>query len=105
MPIREKRIYSGKFLEIEIYPISKNERNKSRKRKLKESLNKQKNLNDKNARKHLRRLLNTNFTDKDIALHLTYDNENLPGSEEEAKRNVSNFLRRVKNYRRKRGME
>ena len=105
MPIREKRIYSGRYLEIEIYPISKKERNKSRKRKLKESVNKQKNLNDKNARKHLRRLINGNFDDGDIFLHLTYDEKNLPGSEEEAKKQLTNFLRRVKNYRRKRGME
>ncbi|MGG7077628.1 rolling circle replication-associated protein [Clostridium sardiniense] len=98
MPYREKRIYSGNMLEIEIFPISFQERKHSRKRKEKESLTKQKNLNDKNAKKHLIRLLNTNFTDKDLSVTLTYDNENLPQSEEEARKDVINFLRRVKRY-------
>ena len=105
MPIREKRIYSGNFLEIEVYPISKKEQHQKRKKKCKESLPKQRNLNDKNARKHLRRLINTNFTDKDIALHLTYDDKSLPSNEEEAKRNLTNFFRRVKNYRKRNGLE
>lgn len=105
MPIREKKIYSGKYLEVEIYPITKQEQKQKRKKKTKVSLPKQRNLNDKNAKKHLRRLINTNFTDKDIALHLTYDNKHLPRDEEEARRNLSNFFRRVKNYRKKHGME
>ena len=46
----------------------------------------QKNLNMKNAIKHFVRLVNRNFTSKDIAMHLTYDNFNLPESYEQAKR-------------------
>lgn len=53
MPYREKKIYSGDILEIEIYPISKIERKQKRKIKEKESKKKQKNLNDKNAKKQL----------------------------------------------------
>ncbi|MDS0527844.1 hypothetical protein NNC19_19305 [Clostridium sp. SHJSY1] len=105
MPIREKRIYSGKYLEVEIYPITKNEQKQKRGKKNKISLPKQKNLNDKNSKKHLRRLINANFTDKDIVFHGTYDEENLPKSEEEAKKNVQNFLRRIKTYRKKNGLE
>jgi len=104
MAVREKKIYSGKILEIEIYNITKLERSKSRKKKLKESLNKQKNINNKNARKQLTRLANTNFTDKDLAVHLTYDNKNLPQSEEEAKKDVVNYIRRLNHYRKKRGI-
>ena len=36
MAIREKKYKCGKYLEIEIYPISKIEQKKSRKRKKKE---------------------------------------------------------------------
>ena len=89
MPYREKRIYSGKYLEVEIYSISKKERNKKRKRKQKESLTKQKNLNDKNAKKHLIRLVNANFSDNDLAVHLTYDNKNVPTSEDEARKHLN----------------
>lgn len=104
MPIREKRYETGKYLEIEIYPISLQDRNKSRAKKKKESRREQKNLNDKNAKKHLRRLLNTNFTDDDLALHLTYSDDNLPKSEEDAIKDRNNFIRRVKNYRKKHGL-
>lgn len=104
MPYREKRIYSGKMLEVEIYPISLKEKRKSRSKKRKESKIKQKNLNEKNAKKHLVRLLNTNFTDKDISLTLTYDNKNLPKNEDEARRDVVNYIRRLKNYRKRRGL-
>lgn len=105
MPYREKKIYSGKMLEVEIYPITLQERKQKRKKKEKESLPKQKNLNDKNARKHLIRLLNRNFTDKDIAVHLTYTDKELPQTEEEARRDVGNYLRRIKHYRKKNGLE
>jgi hypothetical protein len=105
VPYREKKIYSGKILEVDIYPISIQERKQKRKKKEKVSLPKQKNLNDKNARKHLTRLINTNFTDKDLAVHLTYSNNSLPSSEEEAKKDITNFLRRVKHYRKKNNLE
>lgn len=103
MPYREKRIYSGNMLEVEIYFITEWDRHRPRKEKCKckESSTKQKNLNNKNARKHLTRLVNANFTNRDIALHLTYDDKNLPGSEKEARRDVWNYIRKMKNYRKK----
>lgn len=104
MPIREKKFYCGKYLDIEIYPITKQEQKQKRKKKEKESKKVQKNLNDKNAKKHLRRILNTNFTDEDVVVHLTYSEKNLASSEEEAVRDRNNFIRRVKNYRKKNGL-
>lgn len=102
MPYREKKIYSGNILEVEIYPITLQERKQPRRKKVKLSLPKQKNLNDKNAKKHLIRLVNNNFTDhQDLSVTLTYDDKNLPGSEEEARKDVTNFIRRVKHYRKK----
>lgn len=101
MPYREKRIYSGNMLEIEIYPISKVEQTMPRKKKGKESSLKQRNLNDKNAKKHLIRLTNNNFTDDDISGHYTYDKEHLPKTPEEAKRILINYLRRINHYRKK----
>lgn len=104
MPYREKKIYSGKMLEIEIYPITERERKQPRKRKEKESAPKQKNLNDKNAKKHLIRLINTNFTDFDLSVHLTYADQSLPHTEDEARRDIINYLRRIKHYRKKNGL-
>ncbi|MBB6622255.1 hypothetical protein H7E67_02320 [Clostridium gasigenes] len=104
MPYREKRIYSGDILEIEIYPISKIERKQRRKKKQKESQKKQKNLNDKNAKKHLIRLINTNFKKRDLHVTLTYNKNNLPKSEYEARKDVANFIRRLKCYIKKNGL-
>ncbi|MDM0874808.1 hypothetical protein QTI50_15065 [Clostridium perfringens] len=98
MIYREKKIYSGDMLEVEIYPISLRDRNQSRKKKEKISVPKQRNLNNKNSIKHLIRLLNTNFSNKDYSVTLTYDNKNLPSNEEKAKRDVSNYIRRIKRY-------
>jgi hypothetical protein len=104
LPYREKKIVSGTNFEVEIFPISLKEKNKSRKTKRKESLPKQKNLNEKNARKHLIRLANTNFTDQDLVVHLTYTDKTLPKTAAEARADVINFIRRVKRYRKKNGL-
>lgn len=104
MPYREKKFYSGEILEVGIYPISNQERKQPRKKKEKVSSIKQKNLNDKNAKKHFIRLVNNNFTDKDLVVHLTYTDNELPKDEEEAKRDTTNYIRRVKHYRKKHGL-
>lgn len=101
MAIREKKYKCGKYLEVELYHISKKEQKKSRKRKKKESRKEQKNLNAKNARKKLRRLLNANFDNKDLIVHLTYNNFNLPKDEKRAIRDRENYIRRLKNYRKR----
>nr|WP_206762753.1 hypothetical protein [Clostridium perfringens] len=89
------------MLEIEIYPITLQERKQGRKRKQKESLPKQRNLNEQNAKKHLIRLINTNFTDKDLTVTLSYSDKNRAASKEEATKDVRNFIRRVKRYLKK----
>lgn len=89
MAIREKRFLCGKYLEVEIYPISKYE---------------QKNLNDKNARKNLRRI-HDNFDNKDLIVSLSYDAANLPNSEEIAIRDRNNYIRRIKNFRKRNGLD
>lgn len=104
MPYREKRIFSGRYLEIEIFPISQQEKRQKRKEKLRQTRPKQKNLNDKNAKKHLTRLLNTNFDNRDLAVHLTYDNDHLPETQEQARRDVCNYIRRIKTARKKAGL-
>lgn len=104
MPYREKKIISGPMFEVEIFPISLKERNKSRKKKSKESVPEMKNLNDKNAKKHLIRLVNTNFNNKDIAIYLSYTDKTLPKTESEARTDINNYLRRVKRYRQKNGL-
>ncbi len=94
---RVKTIKSGSILECEIYPIWLGPKSK-RDKKTKASRQAQKNLNNKNAQKKVARLLNANFTNKDTWLTLTYDNEHLPETIEQAKKNMTNYIRRVKRY-------
>lgn len=93
-----KTIKAGNQFEVEIYPAFT--RKESMGKNLKpRSTSAQKNLNDKNARKKLERLINANFSSGDLWITLTYDNEHLPVSMKEALKNIGNYIRRI-NYRR-----
>lgn len=99
MPYREKKIISGDYFESEIFIKSDIEKKQTRKQKESLSTIKQQNLNDKNAKKYATRLINTNFTDDDIALTITYRDDTLPETAEEARKDVVNFIRRLKRKR------
>lgn len=94
-----KTISAGNMFEVELYPIfnKKDFQEFKVKRKSKKA---QKNLNDRNSRKQFIRLINSNFTKDDYIMHLTYSNENLPPSIEDAEREVYKLIRKI-NYRRK----
>lgn len=99
---REKFHYCGDYLEVDIFPVFEYQRGRSKKRKPTTEV--QKKLNQRNAERKLIRLLNTNFTKKDIRFDLTYDDRYYPESPEAAQRQMQNFLRRVKYYRNKNGL-
>lgn len=100
---RQKTIKSGDILECEIYPIWNTRKAGSRARKENSSRTAQKNLNDKNAKKQLIRLINANFTKQDIWATLNYDNAHLPTSPEQAKKDIQNYIRRITHYNKKNG--
>ena len=96
---RVKTIRSGDMLECEIYPINAAPINGGKRaKKEKDIRTAQSNLNDKNAKKHLIRLVNTNFTKKDIWITLTYENSRLPEDVEQAKKDMMNYIRRLKRH-------
>lgn len=64
----------------------------------------QKKLNQKNAEKKLTRLAHLNFTDKDLALHLTYRDDAMPASIEESERYLDNFIKRLRRLYKKLGL-
>lgn len=102
---RVKTIRSGQMLECEIYPIWKTQSEAGRARKALASRPAQEKLNEKNAKKHIMRLVNTNFTNADCWGTFGYDDDQLPASPEEAKRDLVNFLRRIARRRKKLGLE
>ena len=76
----------------------------SRAKKARKSKQTEKNPNDKDAKKQIVRLVNTNFAQTDIWMSYTCDSAHLPKSDEEAERMVKNFIRRVKYRRKKLGL-
>ncbi len=99
---REKKYFCGNYLEVDIFPVFEHQHSRGKKRKPTSAT--QKRLNQKNAERKLIRLLNTNFSDSDIRFDLTYSEKNLPSTPEEALRQMQNFIRRVKRFRRKAGL-
>ena len=115
--IRTKTIRAGEFLEVECYPLTRvgsraeaEARERHRQRACQEALNR------RNAEKRVRRLICANFTTEDYVLTLTWDYgaidrntmsyadaENLwdslglPIDEDDARRELKNYFRRVKN--------
>ncbi len=97
---REKRIRSGKLLEVEFYPIFENGRKvPNRMPKSKSSTPEQQKYNTTQAIKKFVRLVNTNFDNTDLFMSPTYLPQNAPQNEDEARRDIVNYLRRVKTKR------
>lgn len=99
---RETRHKCGEYLEVDVFEVFEHQRGRSKKRKPTSEV--QKKLNQTNAEKKLARLLCTNFTSRDIRFDLTYNAEHLPESPEDAQRQMQNFIRRVKRFRKKQGL-
>ena len=95
---REKIYTCGDYKDIQLYPVFEKAKGR-RKKRYKPTSDMQAKLNQRNAERALTRLLNANFTENDISLTLTYMNQYLPKTYEEAERDVKNFIRRVKRLR------
>ena len=90
------------YLDVDVYPVYDKQRGRGPKRNPTSEV--QKSLNERNSRKKLVRLLNTNFTRRDIRFDLTYSDEFLPETPKKALRIVQNFFRRIKRRRQKYGL-
>lgn len=104
MIYQEKKIKSGKMLEIEFAPIHKNGRRLNEGRS-KASRKAQEDYNRKKSEKYLVRRVNANFDTGDLFCHLTYEPTKAPDSYDEAKRDVNNYMRRVNRWREKNGLD
>lgn len=91
---------AGEMIEIQSFLSFINRKDFIRVKKHRPSREEQQNLNEKNAKRKIVRLINANFTINDIWGTFGWDNERQPPSEEDAKRQVVNFIVRI-NYRRK----
>ena len=102
-----KEISSGEQLEIEIYPqFRRMDEVPEEGRRKKDNSQAQKNLNDKNARKYVERLINQNFDNDDLWITLTYDEKHLPpdGDMNAAIKNVQNYIKAINRKRKQLGL-
>ncbi|HGD0580870.1 TPA: hypothetical protein ACH354_002534 [Clostridium perfringens] len=97
MPYREKQIKSGNNLECLVYSIPYTQR-RCRKSRKKESLPKQKNLNEKNSKDTMRRVIETNFTNEDWFVTFGWTNEKRPKTEERMLKDLKNFFERLRRF-------
>ena len=96
----EKRTLSGKMLEVDFYPVFDNgSRLPTRAPKSKRSTEEQQKYNRAQATKKLIRLVNANFTEDDFYIHPTFKEEFEPSDEKTARKEISNFFRRLKRFR------
>lgn len=103
--IREQKIKSGEVLEVNFFPVHECGRKVSeRAPKTNVSSEEQKKANEKNATKKLFRLVHANFDNRDFWCHLTYRPENAPENLEEALRDFSNYIKKLRRYRRNHGL-
>lgn len=103
MGYRRSVVLAGDRMECEIYPVfGRDDEQKARAAKQNATPAKQKRLNDERARRKLILLADANFGEKDIHLTLTYRHE---VDLERCRKDLRNFLLRVKRYREKMGMD
>lgn len=105
---REKKLFSGEpqiaeYMDVDIIPRTEPVILKPGKRAKKERVSapKQRNLNDKNAKRYFGLLANTNFGAEDFHISVTYSQKYKPDSIEAAEKEAANFLRRVAYQRKK----
>lgn len=99
-----KKIISGEQLEVEVYPEFSRKQEIIDNGFILKDLRYKRDLINNNSRKYFIRLVNTNFTNDDLWMTLTYSNECYPKDMEEALRNMTNYIRRVNYRRKKRGL-
>ena len=99
---RETRYDCGDYMDVMIYPVYT--KTPVRRKKAKPTSEVQQKLNEIYAEEKLIRIANANFTPRDYKVELTYSSEYLPQSDEDADRELTNFLRRVKRYRKQHGL-
>lgn len=100
---RTAQVVCGDRMEVDVYPVYQPAG--KRRRRCRPTSEVQAKLNQRNAAKKLTRLVRANFGEEDIALHLTYRPGQEPETEDDARRDLQNYLRRLKRVYRKEGVD
>ena len=103
---RTRATYAGPMLDVDAFPIwdtrtARVARSEAQRERHREALRRQ---NQKNARRRLEQLVNANFGEGDLILTHEYAHGKQPASDEEAARDIRNYIARVKYRRGKLGL-
>lgn len=103
---RTKTVVAGPMVYVECYPIWDTKTALAARRELRKEAHAkaQRKLNQKNREKRLIRLINGNFGAGDLMITLEYPWGKNPQDDEQAKRDIVNYLKRVARLRKKRGL-
>lgn len=89
-------------MESHIYPVYR--KAGVRKKKANPTKECQKKLNRIHRENNCIRIAHANFTSDDMRVDLTYDKNHLPNSDKQAANELTNFLRRLRRFRRKKNL-
>lgn len=102
MPRYQRRVWSGSVYECEEYFSPRTIGKKySRCANMELTSEEQQKINDRNARKRLSRLINSNFYEGDLFVTLTHKEK---ANYEDARKALSKYLRKVRRFREKNGL-
>ena len=104
MGYRRRTTVSGPRIDAEVFPVfGRNQRGELRRARTGNGTpDAQKRNNDERSRLHLIQLVETNFTEKDVSVTLTYDGT--APDPERVDKDIRNFIARVKRARTKNGL-
>lgn len=105
---RELRRVCGDYLYVHVYPVfpcAVPSKGSGRRKKYRETSEVQKKLNDRHSKERFEMLVHTNFTGDDYIMHLSYEDGWLAENDEQADRDLSAYVRRVKRLYQKAGIE
>lgn len=101
MGYRRRTTVSGPRIDAEVFPVfGRHQRGELRRRKRQITREAQKRANDERSRLHLIQLVETNFSERDIAITLSYAGE--APDPERVDKDIRNFIARVKRARERR---
>lgn len=93
--IKRKLIISGSIVEVEIFPVW-DTKNINRGKKSGPTKTEQKLVNTRNAIKRVVRLINANFTERDMWITVGYKGGTEPYSYERCKKDIKNYIERLR---------
>lgn len=103
MGYRRRTTVSGPRIDAEVFPVfGRHQRGELRRAKKQITREAQKRANDERSRIHLIQLVETNFTDRDVAVGLDYAGQ--APDPERVDKDIRNFINRVKRVREKAGL-